>query len=84
MGKDCLFCLLENYFSVSHVLESIECDIWGPLPMISFSGNRYYVFYVDAFTRFSWVYFIKSSSNVFSFVLKFQAIVQRIFDRKIK
>lgn len=38
-------------------------DLWGPAPYESTDGFSYYVTFVDAFTRFTWNYFLKSSSD---------------------
>ena len=64
-------------------LEIVHSDLWGPSPVISHAGNRYYVIFVDDFTRYTWLYPLKLKSNVLSVFLDFQLRVERQFGQKI-
>jgi hypothetical protein len=46
-------------------LELVHTDLWGPSPVASLGGSRYYVTFIDDFSRKVWVYFLKNKSNVF-------------------
>ena len=37
-------------------LQLIHNDIWGPSPMISTEGFRYYIHFTDDFSRYTWQY----------------------------
>jgi hypothetical protein len=65
-------------------LELVFSDVWGPSPILSNNGARYYVIFVDHYSKFSWLYPIECKSDVFTIFPKFQAYVERLFDRKIK
>ncbi|TXG69141.1 hypothetical protein EZV62_004076 [Acer yangbiense] len=65
-------------------LELIYSDIWGPAPILSNDGYRYYIVFVDAYTRYSWVYPLHLKSEALSMFIKFQKLVELQFDRKIK
>jgi histone deacetylase 1/2 len=74
-------------FSVStHVikapLELIHSDVWGPAKT-SISGHKFYVSFIDAYSRFTWLYLLKNKSEVFDVFLQFQKHVERLLDRKI-
>jgi hypothetical protein len=76
-------------FSLSHhkstvPLELIFSDVWGPSPILSNNGARYYVIFVDHFSKFTWFYPIHCKSDVFTIFPKFQAYVECLFDCKIK
>jgi hypothetical protein len=68
----------------SFPLELIFTDVWGPAPKLSYNGNRYYVCFVDDFSKFIWLFLITSKSDVYNIFLRFQLFVERQFDRKIK
>ena len=74
-------------FSVStHIvktpLELVFSDVWGPA-QLSVSGHEYYVSFIDAYSRFTWIYLLKHKSDVFNVFLQFQAHVERLLDHKI-
>jgi hypothetical protein len=70
--------------SICNPLDLIYSDVWGPSPTISINDNRFYVSFVDASSRFTWVYPIQSKSNVMQVFLNFQSMVERLFNAKIK
>ncbi|KAF6152047.1 hypothetical protein GIB67_031369 [Kingdonia uniflora] len=55
----------------SEPINKIHCDLWGPAPILSNQGFRYYVIYVDDFSRFSWLYPIKKKSEFYEVFLLF-------------
>lgn len=46
-------------------LEIVHSDVWGPAQLSSNGGNRYFVSFIDDFSRHMWVYFLKYKSDVF-------------------
>jgi len=71
--------------SVSHFpLDLIFTDVWGPSPFLSNNGNRYYVCFVDDFSKFIWLFPISAKSEVTTKFLQFQRHVENLFDHKIK
>jgi transposase InsO family protein len=76
-------------FSVSTIrsnspLELIFSDVWGPAPVLSKNGFKYYVSFLDNFSRYSWIYPISCKSDVSAVFIKFQNYVERFFGSKIK
>ena len=70
----CEHCLhgKQNQVSFQHigmrateVLDLIHSDVFGPTSTPSIGGSRYYVSFIDDFSIYSWIYFIKSKSDVF-------------------
>jgi hypothetical protein len=69
--------------SVSTVpLELVFSDVWGPAPE-SVGRKKYYVSFIDDFSKFVWIYTPKHKSDVFGKFHEFQPLVERLFDRKI-
>ena len=48
-------------------LELIHFDVWGPCPVMSPIGFKYFVTFVDDFSRVTWLYLMKSSELFFHF-----------------
>lgn len=84
LGKSCklLFNSLNKTSKFS--LEKIHCDLWGPAPIISNQRFRFYVIFIDDYSRFTWLYPLKRKSEFFDCFRKFQKFVENQFDRKIK
>ena len=57
-------------------------DVWGPGPVFVWR-QKYYVSFIDDFSKFSWIYLLKNKSDVFKKFRLFQAHVERLFDPKI-
>jgi histone deacetylase 1/2 len=63
-------------------LELIHSDVWGPA-VTSSGGFKYYVSFVDDFSRFTWIYFLKHKSDVERSFYSFQKHVEHLFNSKI-
>ena len=51
--------------SSKEFLGYVHSDVWGPSCIASLSGKWYYVSFIDDYSRFTWVYFLKERSDVF-------------------
>lgn len=40
-------------------LQLVHTDVCGPLKTESLSGNRYFILFIDDFSRYCWIYFLK-------------------------
>ena len=56
----------------SKPLELVHSDVCGPFRVNSLGGYRYFVTFIDDFSKRTWIYFIKNKSEVLS---KFQHFV---------
>jgi hypothetical protein len=63
-------------------LELIFSDVWGPA-IESFARKSYYVTFIDDYSKFTWIYLLRHKSEVSKYFLEFQALVERLFNRKI-
>ena len=48
------------------ILDYIHSDVWGPTPIRSHGGARYFVTFVDDYSRKIWVYVMQEKSEVFA------------------
>jgi histone deacetylase 1/2 len=63
-------------------LELAFSDVWGPAPA-SVGRFKYYVSFIDDYSKFTWIYLLKNKSDVFQKFRDFQQMVERRFDKKI-
>jgi hypothetical protein len=67
--------------SKSH-LELIFSDVWGPA-CVSIVSNKYYVSFINDFSKFTWIYLLKHKSDVLQKFQEFQNLIEWLFDKKI-
>ncbi|CAH9077265.1 unnamed protein product [Cuscuta europaea] len=64
-------------------LQLIHSYVWQS-PILSNLEFKYYVSFIDDFSRFTWVYPMHKKSEVFTHFCNFQNLVENLFDCKIK
>ena len=47
------------------ILDYVHTDVWGLAKVASKGGSRYFVSFVDDYSRYAWVYFLKHKNEVF-------------------
>jgi len=82
-GKSSRLSFSASSFVATRTLERIHCDLWGPSPIMSVQGFRYYVIFIDNYSRHCWFYPLKLKSDFYLIFLKFQALVQNQLQSKI-
>ena len=65
-------------------LELIHADVWGPSPVASRSGMKYYLVLVDDFTRWSTAYPLRSKDQVLDQVKVYVQRMERQTGRTVK
>lgn len=65
-------------------LKLVRTDICGPLKPISSGGNRYFITFIDDYSRKFWVYMLKEKSAAFDTFVQFKAQVELDSERKLK
>ena len=58
--------------SVSHALSSfdlIHFNVWGPSPISTPGGSRYFVIFVDDFSLYIWIYLFKTVLNFIKYIV---------------
>ena len=65
-------------------LELVHTDLWGPSPIASLGGSRYYITFINDSSRKVWVYFLKNKFDVFETFKKWKAMVETETSLKVK
>ena len=90
---DCMPCQFDKQTdlpfnnSVSHALSSfdlIHYDVWGPSPISTPSGSRYFVIFLDDFSRYTWIYLFKNRSELYQIYRDFTKMIETRFSKPIK
>jgi len=66
------------------VLELIHTDICGPFPSASWNGQRYFVSFIDDYSRYGYLYLIHEKSQAVDVFKSFKAEVENQLSKRIK
>uniref|UniRef100_A0A2N9GUY8 Integrase catalytic domain-containing protein n=1 Tax=Fagus sylvatica TaxID=28930 RepID=A0A2N9GUY8_FAGSY len=90
---DCVSCQLAkqpalsftNSDSSSHAsFDLIHSDIWGPSPTATVGGSKYFVIFVDDFSRYTWIYLMHNRSELAQIYRTFAQMISTQFSKTIK
>lgn len=71
-------------YEAGGILELIHGDLCGPITPETVSGYRYFFLLVDDYSRFMWVYFLKTKDEAFKAFKCFRAQVGKGTEKQIK
>ena len=66
------------------IFDFIHSDVWGPFPVSSIGGFRYFVVFVDDYSRYSWIFHMKHRSELLQVYSNFAKMVETQFSKRIK
>ena len=73
--------------NVSHALSSfdlIHSNVWGPSPISTPGGSRYFVIFVDDFSRYTWIYLFQNRYELYQIYHDFTKMIETQFSKPIK
>ncbi|XP_020405596.1 histone deacetylase 10 isoform X2 [Zea mays] len=62
----------------------IHSDVWGPCSVTSVNGAKWFVNFIDCYTRMTWIYILKHKSEVLKCFQDFHKLVANQFNAKIR
>lgn len=74
----------QENFSAKCVLELIHRDICGPFTPPNPAGNKFFLVLVDDYSRFMWVYLLKTKNEAFESFKKFRKMIEKNLKQEIK
>ena len=84
LGKFAKLPFTSSTTKVDASFDLIHCDLWGPSPILSKLGYKYFVLFIDHFTRFTWVYFLHAKSELENIAKNFVTMIETQFGKVIK
>ena len=81
MGKQCR---MRFKTATRKIKGYVHSDIWGLVQVVSKGGARYFMSFIDDYSKKVWVYFLKNRSEAFAKFKKWKAEVENQARRKIK
>ena len=64
--------------------ELVHTDVWGPSRSTSTLGFRYFVTFIDDYSRCTWLFLMKTQVELFSIFKKFHAEIRTQFNTYIR
>ena len=68
----------------TNIFDLIHSDVWGPSFVFSIGGSRYFVVFVDDYSRYSWIFHMKHCSELLQVYSNFAKKVETQFSKCIK
>ena len=62
----------------------IHSDVWGPCSVTSVSGFKWFVTFIDCYTRMTWIYMLKGKHEVLRCFQDFHKLVANQFNARIR
>ena len=62
----------------------IHSDVWGPCPVTSVSGFKWFVTFIDCYTRMTWIYMLRHKNEVLRCFQDFHKLVTNQFDARVR
>ena len=66
------------------ILDLVHTDVCGPMQTITPGGRRYFVTFIDDFSKFCYIYLLKRKSEVYNKVVEFVEMVKNVYGKKPK
>lgn len=84
LGKQTRLPFKKSTWRATEKLQLIHTDLCGPQVIPSLNGNRYFIIFIDDYTRMCWIYFMKQKSEVAEVFQKFKKWVENQSGCKIQ
>ena len=63
---------------------TIRDPIYKPIKPTTLGGNRYFLTFIDDFSKYIYIYYIKSKSDIYTKFLYYKALVKKKTSAKIQ
>ena len=64
--------------------ECVHSDVWGPCSISRLSHHKWFILFVDDFSRYTWVYLLKTKSEIPKILVLFCEMIHNAFRKKVR
>ena len=75
---------IKSIISTSRPLELLHLDLFGPSSYESLGGSKFGLVIVDDYSRYTWVFLLKSKDETHKYFIDFAKQAQRTYEAEIK
>ena len=87
----CAYCIFaislvpRDFHTVAENLhDNVHLDVWGPAQVTTLGECRYYVMFIEDFSRHTWIYPMRQKSEVFQHIQRFKTEVEKTTSRHVR
>jgi transposase InsO family protein len=62
----------------------IHSNVWGPCSVTSVNGAKWFVTFIDCYSRMTWIYILKHKNEVFQCFQDFHKLVANQFNARVQ
>ena len=84
LGKQPTLPFNNNESIFNSIFELIHSNVWELSPVASIGGSRYFVVFINDYSRYSWIFPMKSHSEILPIYSNFAKMVKTQFFKRIK
>ena len=82
LGKYVKYSFQDRNSRAGEILERVHTDVCGPFFIASTAKQRYYIIFIDYFSRRCWIYFMQKKDQTFSRFCEFKALAEKEYGKK--
>ena len=68
----------------SSAFECVHSDVWGPCSISGLPHHKWFILFVDNFSRYTWVYLLKTKSEIPKIIVLFCEMIHNQFRNKFR
>ena len=75
LGKQTVLSLNNSTSTSSSFFGLVYFDIWSPSSTSTMGGSKYFMIFIDDYSRYTWLYLMKNRSELFSIYQTFANMI---------
>ena len=68
--------VINNNKKIERPLQVVHSDMYGPMQTTSLDGKKYFISFIEGFTRFTILYYLKEKSGAFNAFISYKPYME--------